>query len=111
MPKNNAITAISTYISDENPELILKSRNENNKHTEKQSSIDFRRPIVLINHPDINPPINPPIPSIIMLKPRSFWPSLFIIGKSGDVDQANPVQDDHPKLTSNIFFKAVVHSC
>jgi len=34
-----------------------------------------------------------------------------VTGKSGDVDQANPVQDDHPKLTSNIFFKAVVHSC
>jgi CheY-like chemotaxis protein len=32
-------------------------------------------------------------------------------GKSGDVDQANPVQNDHPKLTSNIFFKEVVHSC
>jgi len=36
---------------------------------------------------------------------------LLMSGKSGDVDQANPVQDDHPKLTSNIFFKAVVHSC
>jgi hypothetical protein len=34
-----------------------------------------------------------------------------LIGKSGDVDQANPVQNDHPKLTSNIFFKEVVHFC
>ena len=34
-----------------------------------------------------------------------------MFGKSGDTDQANPVQTDHPKLTSFSCHKKVVHLC
>src|SRR4051794_27686346 len=59
----------------ENEALVLNIIKDNTVHTEKQSNIDFRRPIALMSHPDKKPPVNPPMPNIIMLRPRSFCAS------------------------------------
>src|SRR6476646_7089772 len=59
----------------EKDELVLNNTNDKIEQTEKQSSIDRLAPIALVNHPDKKPPVNPPIPSIIILKPRRFCPS------------------------------------
>src|SRR6478609_4207131 len=62
-------------MTGENDALVLNRIKDNTVHTEKQSNIDLRRPIALVSHPDKKPPVNPPMPSIIMLRPRSFCAS------------------------------------
>src|SRR3954452_9980024 len=63
----------------ENESLVLNIIKDNTVHTEKQSNIDLRRPIAFVSHPDKKPPVRPPIPSIIMLRPRSFCASPLLI--------------------------------
>src|SRR5580704_16427876 len=55
--------------------LVLNNRKENTEQATKHRIIDLRRPIALTSHPDRKPPVSPPIPNIIILKPRSFWAS------------------------------------
>src|SRR5690349_5763848 len=62
-------------MADEKDGFVLNNMNDKTVHTEKQKSMERRKPKALTTQPDRNPPVSPPIPSIIILSPRSFWAS------------------------------------
>src|SRR5512138_3613462 len=63
----------------EKVEFVLNKTNERIEQAIKHNSIDLLVPIAFINQPDKKPPINPPMPSIIMIMPLSFCPSPVVI--------------------------------
>src|SRR5689334_9381776 len=78
IPNIKASIPISMIVKTENDELPLNKRVDNTKHPPKQRIIALRVPRALAIHPEKNPPDNPPMPRIIILNPRSLWPSEFV---------------------------------